>query len=126
MGPSLTPEQHKIVSEKIAERKAAVAASLGKTVEEYERDQHEAACSSAHAAPSAAEEAEDDCGVDEEAVLAYIRSRQQVVDRLRAQVRSLEAQLRHTEVQRDLAEKKCAALRDALTKMREQAGHQQA
>lgn len=132
MGPVMTPEQHKAVSEKIAERKAAVAASLGKTLEEFERDQRAMAAGGAadhdHAAaekPAAGEAAaEDDCGVDEEAVLTYIRTRQQTIDDLRRRVRTLEAQVKHVESQRDLAEKKCAALRDALAKVREQAKQQ--
>lgn len=135
MGPTLTPEEHKAVSEKVAARKAAVAASLGKTVEEFERDQPghahpDADCGDGHGASvagsSAADDAEADCGVDEEAVLAYIRTRQQTIDRLRAQVRVLESRVKHLETQRDLAEKKCATLRDALAKMREQAKQQAA
>lgn len=125
MGPTLTPEEQKAVSEKIAARKAAVAASLGKTVEEYERDQHNAVCGCDHD-EHADDVVEEDCGVDEEAVLTYIRTRQQTIDKLRARVRVLESQVKHAEVQRDLAEKKCAALRDALAKMREQAKQQAA
>ena len=59
--------------------------------------------------------------VDEKAVLDFIHSRQAVIEEQRSRIRALEAQVRHLESQKALEEKKCAALRDALAKMRAEA-----
>lgn len=130
MGVPMTPEQSKLVSEKVAERKAKVAASLGKTVEEFDQASHDLA--HGHSAqrdepdPEAAVETDGAAEVDEEAVLAFIRTRQEVIEKQRARIKALEGQVAHLEFQRDLAEKKNAALRDALAKMRAAAKGQQA
>lgn len=127
MGVPMTPEQRREISEKIAARKEVVAASLGKTVEEFDRDARERfAVRGARDGESAAEPERpasegEDAGapeVDEEAVLAFIRTRQEVIERQRARIKALEGQIEHLTFQRDLAEKKNAALRDALAKMR--------
>lgn len=112
MGVPLSPEERKAVDEKVAARKAAVAQSLGKTVEELES-------SHVHKPVHAPDiEPEDVPSVDEEAVLAYLRTRQEVIDKQRTRIRTLESQVAHLEAQRDLAQKKVDALREALAKMR--------
>ena len=121
MGMPLSPEMQAMVNEKVAERRAKVAASLGKTPEELGTSEHEchAPAQEAHE-PAGAEgvQTAPEPEVDEEAVLAFIRTRQETIDRLRAQVRSLEARCEHLERQLALSEKKGDALRDALAKMR--------
>ena len=115
MGIPLPPEQRKAIDEKVAARKAKVAESLA--AQGIEPDAH---ASHVHehvpVEPVQVEEAE---GVDEEVVLRYIRTRQEAIDKLRAQVRSLDGRIRHLESQLALSEKKNAALRDALAKARE-------
>ena len=122
MGMPLSPEMQAMVNEKVAERRAKVAASLGKTPEELGASEHEghAHAHGAHEQSGGAEgeEVAPEPEVDEEAVLAFIRTRQETIDRLRAQVRSLEARCEHLEHQLALSEKKGDALRDALAKMR--------
>ena len=59
--------------------------------------------------------------VDEKAVLDFIHSRQSIIEEQRSRIRALEAQVRHLESQKALEEKKGAALRDALAKMRAEA-----
>ena len=115
MGMPLSAEERKQVEEKVAARRAAVAQSLGKSVEELEtvhvhKPEH---------APDIEDEVAPD--IDEEAVLTYLRTRQEIIDKQRSRIRSLESQVAHLQNQRDLAEKKVAALRDALAKMREAA-----
>lgn len=112
MGMPLSAEEHKRIDEKVAARRAAVAKSLGKTAEELGHGQDE---EPVHAPDI---ELEDVPGVDEEAVLAYLRTRQDVIDRQRARIRSLESQIAHLKAERDLAQKKVVALRDALAKVR--------
>ena len=122
MGMPLSPEMQAMVNEKVVECRAQVAASLEKTpeelgVSEYERHAH---AHGVHEESGGAEgeEAVPEPEVDEEAVLAFIRTRQETIDRLRAQVRSLEARCEHLEHKLALSEKKGDALRDALAKMR--------
>lgn len=127
MGMPMPPEMRARVDEQVRKRKEQVAASLGKTVEEFDEAQHAGAghnhehahdescqCNAGHTRDSA----EDVPEVDEEAVLAFIHSRQSIIEEQRSRIRSLEAQVRHLENQKALEEKKCAALRDALAKMR--------
>lgn len=133
MGVPMTPEQRQQINEKIAARKEVVAASLGKTVEEFDRDARERfAVRHEHdgeAVGQADPEAQGEEGggapeVDEEAVLTFIRTRQEVIERQRARIKALEGKVEHLTFQRDLAEKKNAALRDALAKMRAAAKEQ--
>lgn len=128
MGVPMTPEQRQQINEKIAARKEVVTASMGKTVEEFDRDARERFRTSSHddeaeasdqAAPEeAAEGGDGEPEVDEEAVLTFIRTRQEVIEKQRARIKALEGKVEHLTFQRDLAEKKNAALRDALAKMR--------
>lgn len=123
MGVPMTPEQRQQMSEKIAARKKVVAASMGKTVEEFDRDARERFAVHRDRDDEAAEQIEPDEGdglpeVDEEAVLAFIRTRQEIIEKQRARIKALEGKVEHLAFQRDLAEKKNAALRDALAKMR--------
>lgn len=113
MGVPMSAEEHKAISEKVAARKEAVARSLGKTVEELD------SCSHVHHAEHAPDiEAEGADEVDEEAVLTYLRTRQEVISKQRSRIRSLESEVAHLKNERDLAEKKITALREALAKMR--------
>lgn len=127
MGVPMTPEQRQQINEKVAERKATVAASLGKTVEEFDRDVRERFRVGVHGGDEADGQGstgeQDAVGdglpeVDEEAVLAFIRTRQEVIERQRARIKALEGQVEHLTFQCNLAEKKNTALRDALVKMR--------
>lgn len=118
MGMPLSAEEHKRIGEKIAARREAVARSLGKTADEL-------GCAHGVASVHApAVEPEDVPDVDEEAVLAYLRSRQGIIDKQRARIRALESQVAHLEAERDLAQKKVATLRDALAKMKRAAPRQ--
>ncbi len=116
MGMPLSPEQQKLVNEKVAARKAKVAESLSAHGIEVESDSFQ----SSHV-PVEPVEPEDVEGIDEEAIMRYIRTRQEVIDKLRAQVKSLDGKIRHLESQLALSEKKNAALRGALAKMRDAA-----
>ena len=130
MGMPLSPEMQAKVNEAVAARKAKVAASLGKTVEELDAAQHEAvhghahddgdgcACGHEHGRGHEAEPAQEAPEVDERAVLDFIRSRQATIERQRAQIRALTAEKEHLGRQLELSEKKCATLRDALAKVR--------
>lgn len=137
--PIVSPEERKRIDEAVAARKATVAASLGKSVEELDRSHHahhdhhdhgesegdgHDHCHGEHAHCCDNDPTDETAGnspeVDEEAVLAFIRTRQETIERQRAKIKSLEARVRHVESQRDLAEKKNTALRDALAKMREE------
>lgn len=115
MGMPLTPEQQRAVDEKVAARKAKVAESL--VAQGIDPDRH-AGHEHQHV-PVEPVEVEDAEGVGEELVFRYIRTRQEAIDKLRAQVRSLDGRIRHLESQLALSEKKNAALRDALAKARE-------
>ena len=140
MGMPMPPEMQAKIDEQVRQRKEKVAASLGKTLEEFDAEQH--CCGHDHAhetgehACAAAEHGHDDRAhdfnqtaglandvpeVDEKAVLDFIHSRQAVIEEQRSRIRALEAQVRHLESQKALEEKKCAALRDALAKMRAEA-----
>lgn len=120
MGAPLTPEENERLNQKIAERKAAVAASLGKSVEEMdaERRAKDAVYKAAHEESEGIEEIP---GVDEEAVLRYIHTRQEVIDKQRARIRALEGKVAHLESKCAMEAGKVTALRDALAKMRETA-----
>ena len=124
MGMPMPPEMQAKVDEQVRKRKEAVAASLGKTLEEFDHEQH--CCGHDHEHGHAHEQDEpastDDVPeVDEKAVLDFIHSRQAVIEEQRGRIRALEAQVRHLESQKALEERKCAALRDALAKMRAEA-----
>lgn len=131
----LTPDEHRAQSEAISRRKEKVAASLGKTVEELDSARRRLCfgCTSDTAASSVEgeegsqgpadgavpdEEAPNEETVDEEAVLAFIRSRQGVIERQRSRIRSLESQLAHLENQLALSNRKNEALRSALAQAR--------
>ena len=127
MGMPLSPEMQAKVNEAVAARKAKVAASLGKTVEELDAAQHASAHGHTHADGEEAcghehgheaEPAQEAPEVDERAVLDFIRSRQATIERQRAQIRALTAEKEHLGRQLELSEKKCATLRDALAKVR--------
>lgn len=116
MGVPLSDEERKRVDEKVAERREAVARSLGKTVEELDAATH------VHHAEHAPDiEPEDAPDIDEEAVLAFFRTRQEVIGKQRARIRALESEVAHLKNQREMDAKKITALRDALAKMREAA-----
>ena len=124
MGMPMPPEMQAKVDEQVRKRKEKVAASLGKTLEEFDEGQH--CCGHDHEHGHAHEQDEhastDDAPeVDEKAVLDFIHSRQAVIEEQRGRIRALEAQVRHLESQKTLEERKCAALRDALAKMRAEA-----
>ncbi len=120
MGMPLSPEQQKAVDEKVAARKAKVAESLAAHgIDPEAHDCHH------HHVPIEPVEVEGAGDIDEEAILHYIRTRQETIDKLRAQVRSLDGKIRHLESQLTLSEKKNAALRDALAKAREAAKGEQ-
>ena len=140
MGMPMPPEMQAKIDEQVRQRKEKVAASLGKTLEEFDAEQHccghnhaheadEHACATAGCGhndrtqgPSeTAGLASDVPEVDEKAVLDFIHSRQSIIEEQRSRIRALEAQVRHLESQKALEEKKCAALRDALAKMRAEA-----
>ena len=139
MGMPMPPEMRAKVDEQVRKRKEAVAASLGKTLEEFDEGQH--CCGhdrvhgdDGHAGPAEGHgrdgdlEPSENSGhagdapeVDEKAVLDFIHSRQSVIEEQRSRIRALEAQVRHLESQKALEERKCAALREALAKMRAEA-----
>ena len=140
MGMPMPPEMQAKIDEQVRQRKEKVAASLGKTLEEFDAEQHccghdhaheagEHACATsghghddlAHAFNQTAGLANDVPEVDEKAVRDFIHSRQSIIEEQRSRIRALEAQVRHLECQKALEEKKCAALRDALAKMRSEA-----
>ena len=140
MGMPMPPGMQAKIDEQVRQRKEQVAASLGKTLEEFDAEQHccghdhahetgEHACASAeHGHDDHAHDSSETVGlasnvpeVDEKAVLDFIHSRQAVIEEQRSRIRALEAQVRHLESQKALEEKKCAALRDALAKMRAEA-----
>lgn len=115
MGMPLSPEERKALDEKVVARKAAVAESLA-----AHGISHDSCADHGHGhVPVAPVEVGEAGDIDEEAVLRYIRTRQEAIDKLRAQVRSLDGRIRHLESQLALSEKKNAALRDALAKARE-------
>ncbi len=116
MGMPLSPEQQKLVNEKVTARKAKVAESLSAHGIEVESGSFQS-----HHVPIEPVEVEDVEGIDEEAIMRYIRTRQEVIDKLRAQVKSLDGKIRHLESQLALSERKNAALRGALAKMRDAA-----
>ena len=140
MGMPMPPEMQAKIDEQVRQRKEKVAASLGKTLEEFDKEQHccghdhaheadEHACATAghdhgdHAQDSSktTDPASEVPEADEKAVLDFIHSRQAVIEEQRGRIRALEAQVRHLESQKALEEKKCATLRDALAKMRAEA-----
>ena len=140
MGMPMPPEMQAKIDEQVRQRKEKVAASLGKTLEEFDAEQHccghdhahetgKHACAAAghghddhaHDSSQTAGLASDVPEVDEKAVLDFIHSRQSIIEEQRSRIRALEAQVRHLERQKALEEKKCAALRDALAKMRAEA-----
>ena len=139
MGMPMPPEMQAKIDEQVRQRKEKVAASLGKTLEEFDAEQHCCGHDHAHEAGSlgaaaghgrgdhaqdsskTTDPASDAPEVDEKAVLDFIHSRQAVIEEQRSRIRVLEAQVRHLESQKALEEKKCAALRDALAKMRAEA-----
>lgn len=139
MGMPMPPEMQAKIDEQVRQRKEKVAASLGKTLEEFDAEQHccghdhaheagEHACAAGHGhgdhaqdSSKVADPASNVPEVDEKAVLDFIHSRQAVIEEQRSRIRALEAQVRHLESQKVLEEKKCAALRDALAKMRAEA-----
>ena len=139
MGMPMPPEMQAKIDEQVRQRKEKVAASLGKTLEEFDAEQHccghdhaheaeEHACAAGHGRGDHAHDSSQTAGlasdvpeVDEKAVLDFIHSRQAVIEEQRSRIRALEAQVRHLESQKALEEKKCAALRDALAKMRAEA-----
>ena len=55
-------------------------------------------------------------GVDEEAVLAFFRTRQEIIARQAARIRVLEAEATHQKTLREQAERKCELLRAELAK----------
>ena len=130
MGVPMSREQAVEIKERIAARKERVASSLGMTLEEFEeqaRQNGQKRKEEQQAEKETEEEeqaVEDD--IDEEAILRYIRTRQETIDKLRGRIKLLEGKVRHLEAQRDLADKKVEALRDALAKMREAAKKQKA
>ena len=133
MGMPMPPEMQAKVDEQVRQRKEKVAASLGKTLEEFDREQH--CCGHDHEHDHAHEDdghhhaekkaesaaTHDVPEVDEKAVLDFIHSRQSVIEEQRSRIRALEAQVRHLESQKALEERKCAALREALAKIRAEA-----
>ncbi len=136
MGMPMPPEERAKIDEQVRARKEKVAASLGKTLEEFEEGQH--CCGHGHGGEAGehaghhgdahdhAHGCSDDAEgvapeVNEKAVLDFIHSRQAIIEEQRGKIRALEAKVRHLESQRALEEKKCAALRDALAKMRAEA-----
>lgn len=141
MGMPMPPEMQAKIDEQVRQRKEKVAASLGKTLEEFDAEQHccghdhaheageqHACATSGHGHDDHTQGSSETMGlasdvpeVDEKAVLDFIHSRQAVIEEQRSRIRALEAQVRHLESQKALEEKKCAALRDALTKMRAEA-----
>ena len=140
MGMPMPPEMQAKIDEQVRQRKEKVAASLGKTLGEFDQEQHCCGHDHAHEASehtcAAAEHNHDDHAhdssqtaglasdvpeVDEKAVRDFIHSRQSIIEEQRSRIRALEAQVRHLESQKALEEKKCAALRDALAKMRSEA-----
>lgn len=128
MGVPMSPKQMKEIKERVAARKERVASSLGMTLEEFEEQTHENGKKPKEEKEAEAAEKESDAEdeVDEEAVLRYIRTRQETIDKLRRDVKLLEGKVKHVEMQRDLANRKVDALRDALAKMREAAKKQNA
>lgn len=115
MGMPLSPEERKALDDKIVARKAAVAESLA-----AHGISHDSCAGHGYDhVPVTPVEVEGAGDIDEEAVLRYIRTRQEAIDKLRAQVRNLDGRIRHLESQLALSEKKNAALRDALAKARE-------
>ena len=140
MGMPMPPEMQAKIDEQVRQRKEKVAASLGKTLEEFDQEQHccghdhaqeanKHACATAgHGHDDHTQGSNETSGlasdvpeVDEKAVLDFIHSRQSIIEEQRGRIRALEAQVRHLESQKALEEKKCAALRDALAKMRAEA-----
>ena len=131
MGMPMPPEMRARVDEQVRQRKEKVAASLGKTLEEFDREQHCCGHEHDHAHEGDGHEHADGKGesaasadvpeVDEKAVLDFIHSRQSIIEEQRGRIRALEAQVRHLESQKALEERKCAALREALAKMRAEA-----
>lgn len=140
MGMPMPPEMQAKIDEQVRQRKEKVAASLGKTLEEFDQEQHccghgheheagEHACAAAgHSHDNHTQGSSETVGlasdipeVDEKAVLDFIHSRQSIIEEQRSRIRTLEAQVRHLESQKALEEKKCAALRDAFAKMRAEA-----
>lgn len=131
MGMPISPEMRAQLDEQVRKRKEKVAASLGKTLEEFDAAQrccgghdHEhahddnCACGQAGADAHAAADACEVPEVDERAVLDFIHSRQTIIEQQRGRIRALEAQVKHLESQKALEEKKCATLREALAKLR--------
>ena len=127
MGAALSPEEMKRVQEHIAKRKEEVlkhrAEFEGKTVEEIkaeEEHEHHHGCDCDHEHETAPDFSFEEDGIDEEAVLAYIRSRQDVLDRARRTCRSQYAEIQHLKNQLKISDKKVSALQIALGKLREE------
>ncbi len=120
MGMPMTPQQRQKVAEKVTARKTEVAASMGLTLEEFEEQQHPKHDDDHedHDHESLEVNPEDISGVDEEAVLSFIRTRQEIIDLQNTRIRTLQAQIRHLTAQCEVSDKKVATLRDALTKTR--------
>lgn len=131
LGTPISPEMRAQLDEQVRKRKEKVAASLGKTLEEFDAAQHcggghdhehahddGCACGQAGANDNAATDACEVPEVDEKAILDFIHSRQTIIEQQRGRIRALEAQVKHLESQKALEEKKCATLREALAKVR--------
>lgn len=139
MGMPMPPGMQAKIDEQVRQCKEKVAASLGKTLEEFDQEQHccghgyeheagEHAYAAGHSHDNHTQGSSETVGlasdtpeIDEKAVLDFIHSRQSIIEEQRSRIRALEAQVRHLESQKALEEKKCAALRDALAKMRAEA-----
>ena len=118
MGLPMPFEQMQQVTKAVEERKAAVAASLGKTAEELDREAH-AAAAAAKIPPASNPEGEDEDDIDGERVLAFILNREKKIKSLEDQIRKLKLDNSRLTAQANLADRKVEALRAALATARE-------
>lgn len=120
MGLPMPFEQMQQVTKAVEERKAVVAASLGKTVEELDREAHAPASAgriSQACEPDGETQAEPD--IDGEQVLAFILNREKKIKALEDQVRKLKLENSRLAAQANLADRKVETLRAALATARE-------
>ena len=112
MGMAMSPEMMKDIQAKVAERKAAVQASLGADAVTPEAPKVEPKPEKPEK-PAKPE-------IDDKTVLDYIMSRQAAVDEARRECRALQAKVDHLNHELAIANTKVKALQGALAKVREE------
>lgn len=125
MGMQLTPEQQAHVREMSEKRKAEVRKYREENgfaqPEEADHEHGEGCgCGHDHVHEPEPDFSFEESDVDEEAVMAYIRSRQDVLDQARRKLKSQHAEIQHLKNQLKVSESKVSALQVALGKMRDQ------